>query len=161
VSVVPRPLRCLVLALGLHRAALVLRRVGRELLELLGVGRRLGVAAAAGVTVAVEVVLEQPVYEQIRVAPDRRGEVQVVTRCQAEVADRHRVPHGLRQRAQQQERERLRAGLLVDLIEHGLHAERRRRLVDIDLDRVGLERERRRARGRAPRLPGRRRRTRR
>jgi hypothetical protein len=101
--------------------------------------RRLGVAAARGVAFAMQVILEQPVDQQVRIAADRRGEVQVVARCQAEVADRHGVPHRLGQRAQDEERQRLRAWLLGDLIEHVLHAERRHRLLDIDRDAVRAE----------------------
>jgi hypothetical protein len=48
-------------------------------------------------------------------------------------------PDGLLERAQHEQRQRLRAGLVGDLVEHCLHPERRRGRFDIDRDPVRLE----------------------
>ena len=82
--------------------------------------------------------LQQPVHEQVRVAPDRRREVQVVPRRQPEVAEVHDVVGRLLQRAQHQERQRLLGRVALEPLEHALQPLGRARLVDVDGDAVVL-----------------------
>ena len=80
---------------------------------------------------AAQHVLHGPVHDEIRVAADRRGEVQVRVRRQAEVPDVDDVVLGLLHRAQQQHLQHLLLRVVLD----ALQATARRR--------VGIERGRR------------------
>ena len=74
--------------------------------------------------------------DQIGVAPDRRGEVQVVGRGEPEVADVHHVVGRLLERAEQLERQRLLGRMPLQLVEHPLQSLGRARLVEVDRDAV-------------------------
>ena len=75
------------LALGLHRAPLVPSTTRPPSAAASRASARVRRRAAGGQPVGVQRALEQPVHDQIGIAADRRREVQVVGRRQAEVAD--------------------------------------------------------------------------
>jgi hypothetical protein len=83
------------------------------------------------------VLLEQPVDHQVGVAADGRGEVQVVRRGQAEVADVLGRVDGLHHRAQEQVVERALLGAAGDLLEQGVEALAGDLLAGLEREAVG------------------------
>ena len=75
-------------------------------------------------TAALERLAQQAVHDEVRIAADRRGEVCVVARGEAEVAETLRRVARLLHRTQRDGLDDARFGLSLDLFEHLLHVHR-------------------------------------
>ena len=109
------------LALRLDGDALALggpvRDVGERRAQLL-------LALARQRAAALERLAQQAVHDEVRIAADRRGEVRVVARGEAEVAETLRRVARLLHRAQRDGLDDARLRLSLDLFEHLLHVHR-------------------------------------